>query len=532
MARSEGSNEGSPLGKADGKFPRLSMILGIYEGFMAHGSRQFAFDDGESFSYADVYMQANALAWFFKDELGLTASSTIALSAPNLLQIPVVLAAAQLVGARVALFASSAMPSELEDGFNLVKPQVVIMSQDEHCELAKTLVPDACVLAMGCPSARVPLLDEVMAKSGFDEGREFPDVNADSHIVVFSSGSTGAPKAIVNRASSFAFNGMALRRWLGLTEQDVVFLPVPLIHVFGVVGLYATLAAGASFVTTSHYHAAEACELISSTHATVHLGVPTMFIRELRENSDDEWDFSSLRAGLVAGAACPPEPIIEFEERFGCHIMQSYGMSETAATLTVTPLDAPVEERIATVGFCIEGAEATTDPATGEILCKTPALMAGLLQEDGSLDLKLDNDGWLHSGDIGVIDENGYITVTGRLKDMIIRGGVNVFPSEVEAIYEDNDDIAACCVVGYDDDELGERICLCVVMAPGIDTSARDLRTYAKLRADKCKVPDMVFKMEEFPYLESGKINKRAVKQLVDEHLAATRGVVREPEKR
>lgn len=499
------------------------MIQGIYEGFSTHGSKRFAISDDETLSYADVYMRANSLAGYFSEELHLASGSTVALSAPNLVQVPVILAAAQLVGARVALFASSATPNELEQGLNLIRPELVVMSQNEHCKLAQKLAPYATVLAVGCPSAQFPLLDEVVAKSGFDNRRHFPNANADAGIIVFSSGSTGTPKAIVNRASSFALNGLALRKWLELTENDVVFLPVPLIHVFGIVGLYATLAAGAQFVTVTHYHASEACALIASTHATVHLGVPTMFIRELRENSDDEWDFSSLRSGLVAGAGCPPNVITDFEERYGCRIMQSYGMSETAATLTVTPLSLPADKRVATVGFCIEGAEATTDPATGEILCKTPSLMEGVLGEDGSLDLPLDDEGWFHSGDIGTMDEEGYITITGRMKDMIIRGGVNVFPSEVEAIYDDNDDISACCAVGYDDDDLGERICLCVVMAPGRDASARDLRAYAKSRADKCKVPDLIHKMDALPYLKSGKVDKKAVKRYVDDRLATTR---------
>jgi fatty-acyl-CoA synthase len=504
------------------RFPELSLMQWIYEGFMSFGTKRFAVSINESCSYAQAYMQANSLAGYFKDELGLKPGSSIVLSAPNLIQVPLVLAAAQLLDVRVALFSTTPGKSEFERGIKLTDPQLIIMSSIEQCHAAQELAPEAKVATIGCPSAPVSLLEDMISACPFDDAREFPDANADAKIIVFSSGSTGTPKAIVNRASSFALNGLELCKWLELTSDDMIFLPVPLIHVFGVVGLYATLAARASFATSTKYHAAEACAMIANAAATVHMGVSTMFIRELRENADEKWDFSSLRTGLVAGAGCPPSVITTFDERYGCRLMQSYGMSETAATLTVTPLELSAEERAATVGFCIKGADAKTDPATGEILCKSASMMDGVLLEDGSCRLDLD-DGWFHTGDVGSIDERGMMVITGRLKDMIIRGGINIFPSEIEAAYESSPDVQACYAVGYDDEDLGERTCLCVMMTQGSSVSARDLRAYAKGRVDKCKVPDLVLKMDTFPYLSNGKIDRVSLRKQVKGILAHVR---------
>lgn len=497
------------------KFQELSLMQLIRNVYLESPHQRFGMGLDDSISYGAAYRNANALAWYFQDECGLTPESTVVFSFPNLIITPVIMAAVQLCGARMAMFSHRLEQEEFERATHLVKPDVLIMSSPDACLQAHQVAPNARVFAAGCPSAPVPLIEDLIQASGFDEDRSFPNCSAESPIIVFSSGSTGVPKAIVNKASSFGLNGRALRKAFSIERDDVLYVPVPMNHVFGIVGIYATLVSGASFVTSARYHPEEACTLIDTTGATMHLGVSTMFLRELRAMESGAWSLQSLRTGLVAGAGCPPQVIFEFEERFGCRLMQSYGMSETAATLTVTPLELSAEERAATVGFCIEGAQAKLLPGTDEIACKSASMMMGVLQEDGSLKLDLDEDGWFHTGDVGKLDANGMFSIVGRLKDMIIRGGINIFPAEIEAAYEQNEDISSCCVVGCPDDDLGERTCLCVTMKPGDQTSARDLRLWSKGRIEKCKMPDYVLKMKEFPLLGNGKIDKRALRQQV-----------------
>lgn len=492
-------------------YPELSMIRWMDEGRRLDAGKCLFATTDDRHTYADVYGWSVSFARYLADELGLARGSAIVLSASNNVQVLVVLAAAQLLDVRVALFSTTTGRREFERGMELVRPRLVISSDAAQLDEIHQADPDVHVMLLREGDARIQSVDDVMRREMDDEG-DFPDVNADAEIVVFTSGSTGAPKAIVNRASSFALNGKALRKWLELTGDDVLYLPVPLIHVFGLVGTHAALAAGASIVTSPKYDAREACSLIESRRVTVHLGVPTNFIRELRENEDGAWDFGSLRAGLVAGADCPPYVIEEFERRYGCRIMQSYGMSETAATLTVTPLEYGVEERVSTVGFCIDGAEAKADAKTGEIMCKTPSMMVGILQPDGTTVLELD-DGWLRTGDVGRIDGQGLISITGRLKNAIVRGGINIFPSEIESVYDKNDDVVECCTFAVADEELGQRICAAIVLRDGSGETSESLRSYAMGRIDKCKIPDYVLVLDKLPYLGNGKVDRVALEE-------------------
>lgn len=497
----------------DDRFPELSIMHGIRDVFLKRPGQPFMVGANESMSYADAYRKTNALAWYFRTECHLAPGSMVVLSVPNLIIAPVIMAAVQLCGACCAMFSYRLTRAEFERNARLVKPDVIIMSEPEACTMAREAVPGALVFAAGCPFAPVPLVEDLVEEAGFDESRVFPDCSEESPIVVFSSGSTGTPKGIVNRASSFALNGRALCASFSITSEDVLFISVPINHVFGIVGLYAVLTAGATFVTCTRFTAETACRLIDDLQATIEFGVSTMFVRELRAVDNGAGSLTSLRAGLVAGAGCPVQLIFDFEERFGCRLMQSYGMSETAATLTVTPLDLPVEVRAHTVGVCIEGSAAKLLPGTDEIACKSASMMLGIMREDGGLELDLDEGGWFHTGDVGKLDDAGMLSIVGRIKDMIIRGGVNIFPAEIESVYEANDEVDQSCVVSCPDDDLGERTCLCVVPKRGSTTSARDFRAWAKGRIEKCKIPDYVVKMDAFPLLGNGKIDKRKLKE-------------------
>ena len=501
----------------------LSLAQQIYDGYTAHPDKVFFESFDEQMTYAQAYRAELVLARYFADECGLAVGDTVALSTPNIVAAPLVMAACQLAGLAVAMFSYRLERAEFERAAGLVEPALIVMSTPEGCAMARELCPQARVIAAGCPFAPVPLVNDIVAQGTVGRPDGFDHADADARVIVFSSGSTGEPKAIVNKMSSFALNGLALRRAFSIKQDDVLFVPVPINHVFGIVGLCATLAAGATFATTLRYAPDAACALIDEFSATIHLGVSTMFIRELRELERRPRSFASLRAGLVAGAGCPAQVIEEFEERFGCRIMQSYGMSETAATLTVTPLSMSAAERGKTVGECIDGAQVKLLEDTGEICCKSASMMLGVMCQGGRLDTCLDNEGWFHTGDVGEMDADGMLSIVGRLKDMVIRGGINIFPAEIEAAYAENPDVEACCVVGCPDDELGERTCLAVVLKPGAQPTARELRQWARGRIEKHKVPDYVIKMDAFPYLGNSKIDKQQLKQQVGGIIAAQR---------
>lgn len=492
-------------------YPELSIMRWIEEECQTAPDKCLLATADACFAYGEVREWTISLAQYFAKEHGLGAGSTIALCAPNVVHVLVVLAAAQLLDVRVALFPLATGAIEFERAVGLVCPQLVISSDPSRFGEARGVINDIQCMLINDGHVTVPSVDEVMRRPVTSE-TAFPNASANASIIVFTSGSTGVPKAIVNRASSFALNGLALRKWLGVTSGDMVYLPVPLVHVFGIVGMYLTLVSQATFTTSPKYDAEEACALIEATEATVHLGVPTNFIRELKCNEDERWDLDFLRVGLVAGADCPAFVIEEFEKRYGCRIMQSYGMSETAATLTVTPLEYDTAERAATLGFCIDGAQVKTDPDTGEIMCRSASMMEGILQPDGLIVLDLD-DGWFRTGDVGHIDERGQVSMTGRLKHAIVRGGINIFPSEVELLYKQCDDIVECCAAAIADEELGHRICLGAVLRDDSTMTAEALRAYARGRIDKGKIPDVVMIVDALPYLDNGKIDRGSFAQ-------------------
>ncbi len=509
------------------EIPNYSLMSFIREGYFAAPYRQLIVGSNESLSYADAFHRARAYAWHLKHDCGIDSHDTVLFSSLNYVDYLVVVAAVAQTGARMVLATGSATNPEIVASVEATQPSLSIVNKAEHVDVLKEAFPDMQIETIRCTHQEVKGIEEIISyglRHGLDQ---LEGQSGDSQIVLFSSGSTGKPKAIVNRLSSFAHNGGVLSKTFSISEEDTCYLPMPFSHTYGMVAIYATLMSGATVSTLVKYRPESSLSSIVSTKAAVYFGVPTMFQRELRVNAGNEWDLSCLRCGMVAGASIPEASQREFEERFGCKLIQSYGMTETAATLTMSRFVYPLEKRCKTIGRPIEGAELKLDSSTGEILVKASTMMDGILMSDGSLKLELDEDGWFHSGDIGEVDEEGNYFITGRIKDMIIRGGINIFPAEVENVYQNNPEISESCLVGYPDPELGERTCLCVIMNEDAHSSASDLRLYARGLVEKCKIPDTVMKLKDLPRLGNGKIDKNALRKIVLDAFAATRKVVR-----
>ena len=506
--------------------PPFSVARFICEGYESDPFKQMVVGMNEGITYAEAYRRMVALANRLRDELGVGQGDAVMIAAPNIVPYFVLIGAIQLVGGTVALMSPTVERTEFAGIYDRVHPAVAIVSTEAHCRLAAECSPKTRVLTVACRVDGVEAVERAWSGEAVWNGSS-PD--EDPKFILFTSGSTGTPKAVQLRGSSFCRHAGELTRALQVKPGEVFFIPVPFAHVYGVVALHTALTHHATVATLVKYRPEQAMSLITSVHANVYLGVSTMYLRELRENQNNEWDLSCLRAGLVAGASSPLAVFEEYEKRYGTVLVNSYGMTETAATLTVAELDDPLRERAASVGHPIAGAEVRTAPLDaqgdglvcpypaepdggwrrGELVCKTPSLADGIIAEDGTLNRPLDAEGWLHTGDIGWVDANNYVWVDGRVKDMIIRGGINIYPAEVENTYQDHPQVAECCLVGYPDPDLGERTCLCVIMNEGADLSMFAMREYAKGRIEKCKIPDLVMKMDEFPRLGNGKIDKK-----------------------
>lgn len=514
-----------------GRTPEYAFMRYFEEGYVKWPSKQALIGTGEAFTYAEAYLRCKTLAWYLESEFGIGPSSTVALSSVNYIDLPIIVAAVQACGAMMVMCSGRAEPIEYVGYARRTKPDLFIVSRPDACEPLLAEYPDISLLTLRCEHPDFRSVERVIARH-YKQGIAYrPDIEGDPRIVLFSSGSTGLPKAIVNRSSSFYHNGDVIAEGYRITSDDVMYLPVPFFHSYGLNGLYAALSRGATVVTLVKYRPESSLSTIESARVTVYFGVPTMYLREMRVNADDEWDLSSLRIAKIAGAACPEAAAEEFERRYNCKMLPSYGMTETAATLTMADYDAPLHVRAAGVGKPIDGVSIKLDPATGELCCKSVAMMEGILQDDGTLDPRLDEDGWFHTGDVAVQDEDGNYYIVGRIKDVVIRGGVNIYPAEIENVYQKHDAIAESCLVGYPDPELGERTCLCVVEKDGYDESASNLREYARGRLEKCKIPDVVMRMQALPRLTNGKTDKMTLRKQVKEALGHSgRGQVGSPQ--
>ncbi len=502
------------------RFPEYAFIRYFEKGYLEDPSRQAVLGTGEALTYAEAYLRTKTLAWYLKEQLSIGPDSVVAFAAPNVADSPLVIAAVQTCGAMLVLVSGDAEPSEYPAYAAQVHADLFIVCKQKACKQLTEECPEVVVLTLDCGQTDYESVERIMAKNRRKGFTYDPVFTGDPRIVLFSSGSTGAPKAIVNRSSSFFHNGSEIARAYQVTKEDVLYLPVPFFHSYGMIGLYTALPQGATIVTLKKYRPESSLSTIESTRATVYFGVPTMYVREMRVNDDNEWDLSSLRVVKLAGAPCPEAAVIEYEKRYGCIMLPSYGMTEPAATLTTSTYDAPLHVRAAGVGKPIDGAQIKLDPETGELLCKSVSMMDGIMRPDGTLDPCLDQDGWFHSGDVATVDEDGNYFIIGRIKDMIIRGGENIYPLEIENVYQEHEGVSESCLVGYPDPELGERTCLCVVPKPGHDEPAVELRQYAYGRLQKCKVPDVVMKMDGFPRLSNGKTDKKTLRLLVAERLS------------
>ncbi len=505
------------------RFPEHAFMRYFEDGYLHWPSKIALMGTDETITYSEAYVRAKTIMWCLKHDYSIGPGSTVALASPNIAGLPIVMAAVQACGAMLVMCSNYAELVDYTAYARLTRPDLFIVCRPDACaELAREC-PDVAVMTLHCECEGYPAVRHVLAKYRAEGVAYEPEFQRGARIVLFSSGSTGAPKAIVNRFESFHHNGCEIARGYRIGPDDVMYLPVPLFHSYGMIGLYAAFTQGATIVTLLKYRPDSSLATIESARVSVYFGVPTMYLREMRESADGDWDFSSLRVMKLAGSACPEEAVVQLEEHFGCKLLASYGMTETAATCTMADYDAPLSVRASSVGVPIDGVTLKIDADTGELLVKSVSLMDGILREDGSLDAGagagIDEDGWFHSGDVAAVDADGNYHIVGRIKDIIIRGGVNIFPVEIENAYQQHEGISESCLVGYPDPDLGERTCLCVIEAEGHDEPASSLRAFAIGRLEKWKVPDVVMKMESLPRLASGKTDKKALQAFVIEAL-------------
>jgi fatty-acyl-CoA synthase len=341
----------------------------------------------------------------------------------------------------------------------------------------------------------------------------------------YTSGTTGFPKGVMLTHSNIVNNAYNVASAMKLTDEDRLCIPVPFFHCFGcVMGTLACATVGATMVPVQEFSPKAVLETVEKEKCTALHGVPTMFIAELNDPDFEKYDLSSLRTGIMAGSNCPIEVMKAVNEKMGAtEITIAYGQTESSPVITQTRTNDPLELRVETVGKALPEVEVKiVKPGTmeevprgiqGELCTRGYHVMDGYYKNPDATREAIDGEGWLHTGDLAVMDENGYCRVTGRLKDMIIRGGENIYPREIEEFLYRHPKVLDVQVVGIPDSVYGEEVMAWIILKDGEAATAEEIKEYCKGKISKHKIPRYIEFTDSYPMTASGKIQKFKLKE-------------------
>jgi len=430
----------------------------------------------------------------------------------------------------------------------------------DYVQIVRELVPESMTQERGhLDSAEFPMLKSLIYMGpekhrGFYAmpellllGEHMPDepireitasLKADDVInMQYTSGTTGFPKGVMLTSRNILNNGYYIGERQRFTPADRVCLPVPYFHCFGIVlGVLAVLTHGATIVGVEQFDPLLVLAAVQKERATALYGVPTMFIAELAHPMFDMFDLTSMRTGIMAGSPCPVETMRQVIDRMHAGEMTiCYGLTETSPVFTQTTTDDDLVHKCETVGRRHDQVEVrVVDPETGEdcppgvpgeLCCRGYNVMKGYYKMPEATEKAIDADGFLHSGDLGTVDEDGYYRITGRIKDMIIRGGENIYPREIEEFLYTMPGVEDAQVVGIPDAKYGEIVGAFIRRKAGSDITEGDVQEFARARMARYKAPKHVFFVDAFPMTASGKIQKYKLRDMAKEQLGIETGV-------
>ncbi len=496
--------------------------------------------------------------------LGLRPGQRIGIWSPNNAEWVVTQFAAAKAGLVLVNINPAYRLAELEYALNKVGCSALVTATrfktSDYTELLRTLAPelDSCVpgnlQASAVPALRLAIqigartipgafaFDDVPTHGGAKEHAELaalaPRLQFDDAInIQFTSGTTGAPKGATLTHHNILNNGFFVADAMRLTEEDRLCIPVPLYHCFGMVmGVLGCLTHGAAIVFPGEgFDPLATLQTIAEERCTALYGVPTMFIAQMSHPEFQRFDLSSLRTGVMAGSSCPIEVMRRAMDLMHLRdITIAYGMTETSPVSFQTALDDPIERRVATIGRIHPHLEAKVIDAGGRIvpagtrgeLCtRGYSVMLGYWDDAERTAQAIDQARWMHTGDLAVIDAEGYCAIVGRIKDLVIRGGENVYPREVEEFLYRHPKILDVQVFGVADARYGEEVCAWIKLHAGEELSEQDVRDFCRDQIAHYKVPRYVRFVDEFPMTVTGKMQKFLMRAAMEQELAADGGI-------
>jgi fatty-acyl-CoA synthase len=439
------------------------------------------------------------------------------------------------VGCAAIVTATAFKTSDYMSMINTLAPE---LAKAVPGELRAARLPQLrAVIQVGGPPAPGTIPFEEVGRMGGPRHRETIEALGktlqfdDAVNIQFTSGTTGSPKGVTLTHHNILNNGYFTGRAMNLTEQDRICIPVPLYHCFGMVmGNLAAVTLGATMVYPGEgFDPLVTLQTIEREKCTTLYGVPTMFIAELDHPDFSKFDLSSLRTGIMAGAPCPIEVMKRVNDLMNMRdVTIAYGMTETSPVSFQSAVDDPLERRVSTVGRIhphvevkIVDLEGRVVPRgeRGELCTRGYSVMLGYWGDAEKTADVVDAGGWMHTGDLGVIDDEGYCNIVGRIKDMVIRGGENLYPREIEEFLYRHPKIQDVQIFGVADDRYGEELCAWIRVRPGETLNAEEIRLFCQGQIAHNKIPRYVEFVDEFPMTVTGKIQKFVMREKVEDRL-------------
>ncbi|HEU4453695.1 MAG TPA: AMP-binding protein [Longimicrobium sp.] len=487
-------------------------------------------------SYGQLDAQSDALASALH-ELGIEAGDRMALTLPNWPEFIVAAFAAAKLGAVIVPLNPRFTTPELQYMLRHSETAVVVTAENwagvdylARYEAFLATLPDLqYVVSVGEEDLwyddRIHQFEDLVSSG---EGRPYPrhGGSADEMFaILYTSGTMGKPKGVQLSHANLLMTAAATAEAVGMTADDVVYGLNTLFNVFGLAtGVLGTLAAGASLVLADGDDPAAALETLERERVTVYHGVPTNYVLALAEPSRPSRDLSALRTGIVAGAPAPEELVSRIHRELVPGLRIGYGMTETSETVAVTRADDRPGQRLSTVGRPLPGVEVRIidvdgsvlpEESVGEIAVRGPGVMQGYYRQPHETSGALTADGFFLTGDLGMLDEEGYLHILGRRKEMIIRGGFNVYPREVEDRLHAHPAVLDVAVVGLPDEILGEVSCACIVPVEGAIVTGEEIKDFCREVLADYKVPDLVRFLDSFPMTGSGKVRRVELARMI-----------------
>jgi fatty-acyl-CoA synthase len=515
---------------------------------------------GVRWSFAELNARAEAFAAGLL-ALGMAPGDRIGVWSPNKAEW----ALTQFAAAKAGLILVTVNPayrlSEVEFTLNKVGVKALVAAEafktSEYVRMIEDLAPEIAASAPGeLSAARLPHLRIAIkiggaARPGWLDFEDVPPQGRPEHHaalaeigagidpgeatnIQFTSGTTGLPKGATLSHTNILNNGYFVGRAVGLIPGDRLCIPVPLYHCFGMVmGNLACLTHGAAMIYPSDaFDPVAVLDTVEAEHCTALYGVPTMFIAELGCPDFDRRDLSTLRTGCMAGSPCPVEVMTKVTQRMNMTgVTIAYGMTETSPVSFQSAQDDPFERRVATVGrvqphleckIVDELGDTVPVGQPGELCTRGYSVMLGYWDDPEKTAEVLDAEGWMHTGDVGVIDAEGYGNIVGRIKDMVIRGGENISPREVEEFLYRHPKVEDVTVVGVPDERFGEELCAWIRLKPGVDATPEEVADFCRGQIAHYKIPRYVRFVDEFPMTVSGKVRKFVIRERMIAELGLT----------